>query len=159
MNTPLQKAAQAAIANSDEFYALYKRTVTSGCIPVCELKFVAAQKELRKALDAELQQAVEPVAWRWGILPDSPLMKRKGQKSGVYLENPKDIGIDVNGVKSLENYKWTPLYLHPPQPQATTSLPAEVLEAIRRSGHALVKTKFGYRLNFIGAATAQGEKP
>lgn len=108
--TPLQKAAQAVIDrwNSPSWK---DQPHTAEYI-----------EELRKALDAELQQAVEPVAWRWDILPDSPLMKRKGQKSGVYLENPKDIGIDVNGVKSLENYKWTPLYLHPPQPQAKTPL-------------------------------------
>ena len=106
MNTPLQKAAQALLNSWDS-----PRLFTD-----------SEFEELRKALDAELQQAVEPVAWRWDILPDSPLMKRKGQKSGVYLENPKDIGIDVNGVKSLENYKWTPLYLHPPQPQAKTPL-------------------------------------
>lgn len=45
------------------------------------------------------------------------------------------------------------------QPQATTSVPAEVLEAIRRSGHTLVKTKFGYRIIDAGTVTAQGEKP
>lgn len=67
--TPLQKAAQAAATYADEFYDLYKRTVTSGCIPLCELKFVAAQKELRKALDAEIAQAepnfreLNPTLW------------------------------------------------------------------------------------------------
>ena len=126
MTTPLQQAIQQAIH------------ILESADPLpCEIE---AANDLQEALNAELQQPVEPYAVFHGLVD-----------SGEH------------GAFNLDLLKMIPrgayLYLHPPQPQATTSLPAEVLEAIRRSGHALVKTKFGYRLNFIGAATAQGEKP
>ena len=59
--TPLQKSAKAAIEHADEFYALYKRTVTSDCIPLNELRFVAAHKDLLKALGSEIAQPIKPV--------------------------------------------------------------------------------------------------
>ena len=95
--------------------------------------------ELRKALDAEMAQAPPPAFW----------LNECGQLSATrgWAE------------RNSPGSKLTPLYMHPPQPQATTAVPAEVLEAIRRSGHALVKTQFGYRLIDAGTVAAQGEKP
>ena len=103
--------------------------------------------ELRKALDAEIAQAVEPYGW---MVKGVANEMRGSLDKEIQEQKAGHIGGDCHAY---------PVYLHPPQPQATTPVPAEVLEAIRRSGHALVKTQFGYRLNFIGAATAQGEKP
>ena len=128
MTTPLQKAAQALIERWDS-PAWKDQPHTANYIA-----------ELRKALDAEIAQAVEPVAVFNGLV-DS------GEHGAFNLDMLKMIP------------RGAPLYLHPPQPQATTAVPEGLLEAIRLSGHTLVKTKFGYRIIDAGTVTAQGEKP
>jgi len=77
-------------------------------------------------LEADIAQPVEPFAWAWEVLPDSPIQKRQGAKSGVYLNNPSELGIDINGKESTSNYKWTLLYKTPPEPAVN----AELLEAL-----------------------------
>ena len=154
MTTPLQKAAQALI-NRWDAPSWKDQSHTA--------EYIA---ELRKALDAEIaqtetvdrnlrvtEQSVEPFAWTGkgcGVM-NSATKNRM-------IEDAKHGGEFASAARVAKSHD-IPLYLHPPQPQATTAVPAEVLEAIRRSGHALVKTQFGYRLIDAGTVAAQGEKP
>ena len=95
MTTPLQKAAQALIERWDS--PAWKDQPHTA-------EYIA---ELRKALDAEIAQAVEPVAWGMRR-PVTPLVldiicpEEHARHEGEYTK---------------------PLYLHPPQPQATTAVP------------------------------------
>ena len=98
MNTPLQKAAQAMIDRWES--TDWKDTPHTA-------HYI---EELRKALDAELAQSVEPVAWVHQFAG-------KGTSVLSYTKTcagfpPRDDAIQI-----------TPLYLHPPQPQATTPVP------------------------------------
>ena len=90
MNTPLQQAAQAILARWDA-PASTQQILTGEHI----------YEQLRKALDAELAQSVEPCAVFHGLVD-----------SGEH------------GAFNLDLLKMIPrgayLYLHPPQPQATT---------------------------------------
>ena len=88
MKTPLQKAAQALIDKWTHSHPLKECAVL----------------ELREALDAEIAQSVEPVAW--------------------YEHNPDLDAWCLAYSKNPNQYiKSRPLYLHPPQPQATTAVP------------------------------------
>ena len=93
MNTPLQQAAQAVI-NQCEVEALWASYPWLG----------AKLAELRKALDAEITQSVEPYAVFQGLVD-----------SGEH------------GAFNLDLLKMIPrgayLYLHQPKPQATTPVP------------------------------------
>ena len=106
--------------------ALKLAVLQNGC------DMIMTGEELRKcesaivALEADIAQPVEPVAWAWEVLPDSPIQKHRGAKSGVYLDNPSELGIDINGKESTSNYKWTLLYTTPPEPAVN----AELLEAL-----------------------------
>jgi len=81
MTTPLQKAAKALV---DQHLPTYLNQNVA---------------ELRKALDAEIAQAVEPVAY-W-----TP-------KGGQFCLPAKD------GKRPFAKV-WEPLYMHPPQPRVT----------------------------------------
>ena len=59
----------------------------------------------------------EPFAWAWEVNPESDFQKRKGGKSGVWLTNPADDGINIHSDQSILHYKWTLLYTKP-QPAA-----------------------------------------
>ena len=85
MNTPLQQAAQAVITRWNS-QAWKDQPHTAHYI-----------EELRKALDAELAQSVEPAAHRSKL------------ESGSYTYCLTD--------QFFDNAE--PVYLHPPQPQAT----------------------------------------
>jgi len=168
MTTPLQKAAKKIVD-------CWQSEMTSlQCLfPKIE--------ELRKALDAEIAQT-ETVdrnlrVTEQAVEPD--FYTACAEHNGGWIPLPGYSDETVHGVKSLiledarkEGWKGTiegrlfalgwqvmPLYLHPPHPQATTAVPDGLLEAIRLSGHTLVKTKFGYRIIDAGTVTAQGEKP
>ena len=106
--------------------------------------------ELRKALDAELQQAVEPYAVFQGLVD-----------SGEH------------GAFNLDLLKMIPrgayLYLHPPQQQATTPAVPELLEELENC-RDLLKIAFpdapvdscigvGIIKASAAIAAAQGEKP
>jgi len=121
--TPLQKAAQAVIERWDS-PAWKDQPHTANYIA-----------ELRKALDAELQQAVEPVAW--------------------YEHNPcLDAWFLAYSKNHNKNIKSRPLYLHPPQPQATTAV---LRECWYESNELKVCRKCGQLHD--KAIAAQGEKP
>ena len=80
MTTPLQQAAQAVIDH---------------CYEYNPHELPALHLELRKALDSELAQSVEPFAWK-EFTPDG---------SKWFLAYGKNL-----------RAKQEPLYLHPPQP-------------------------------------------
>ena len=133
MTTPLQQAAQAMIDRWES--TDWKDTPHTA-------HYVA---ELRKALDAELAQSVEPYAVFHGLVD-----------SGEH------------GAFNLDLLKMIPrgayLYLHPPQPQATT--PAVLKRLSDEAKRGLVgawfsedwaqKAAYGMLDDF---ETAQGEKP
>ena len=136
MTTPLQKAAKALI-NRWDLPAWKDQPHTA--------EYIA---ELRKALDAEITQSVEPYAVFQGLVD-----------SGEH------------GAFNLDLLKMIPrgayLYLHPPQPQATTPVP-ELLEELENC-RDLLKTAFpdapvdscigvGIIKASAAIAAAQGEK-
>ena len=142
MTTPLQKAAQAMIDRWDS---------TDWKDQPHTAHYIA---ELRKALDAELAQSVEPYAVFHGLVD-----------SGEH------------GAFNLDLLKMIPrgayLYLRPPQPQATTPAvpegyvlvpieptPAMCAEGLEDEG-VTVKDGFRYAYALYTAMikTAQGEKP
>jgi len=105
--TPLQQAAKNIILRWDS--PLWKDVA-----PTAEYV-----NELRKALDAELQQAVEPMFW----------VRMVGSDGGY--EGPiHNAGIER--VRKLSG-AWAPLYLHPPQPQATTPVSDGLIEILREA--------------------------
>lgn len=144
MNTPLQKAAQAMIDRWDS--TDWKDTPHTA-------HYIA---ELRKTLDAELAQSVEPVAWA---------MRRA---DGLVLDV-----ICPDEHESHEGEYTMPLYLHPPQPQATTPVvpegyvlvpveptPAMCAEGLEDEGLTIKDGfKYAYALYTCMIKTAQGEKP
>jgi len=94
--------------------------------------FLAMREErdaLNEAIKREEAQSVEPYAWVWEVLPGSPFMKRKGNKSGVYLQNPATHGIDITCQQSVDNYKWTQLFTR--QAPATTGDRAALIHRLR----------------------------
>ena len=142
MTTPLQKAAQAVIARWDS--PAWKDQPHTGVYI----------EELRKALDAELAQSVEPYAVFQGLVD-----------SGEH------------GAFNLDLLKMIPrgayLYLHPPQQQATTPVvpegyvlvpveptPAMCAEGLEDEGLTIKDGfKYAYALYTCMVKTAQGEKP
>ena len=138
MNTHLQQAAQAVI-NQCEVEALWASYPWLG----------AKLAELRKALDAELAQSVEPVAY--GDFANDG--KIRIWTRFATCENIKDL---------------KPLYLHPPQPQATTPavpdgyvlVPIEptplMLDALQ---HSLERIDSDRQIYQAMVKAAQGEKP
>jgi len=138
--TPLQKAAQAVIDRWDS--PAWKDQPHTA-------EYIA---ELRRALDAEIAQAVEPVATVQCI---------HGVTIG-YLDVMQPVG--------------TPLYLHPPQPQATTAVPdgyvlvpKETLIGMKDRVNTLATLSLKAERYSVGIsikqtiadilAAAQGEKP
>ena len=99
MTTPLQQAAQSLIERWD------------GPIPMPTGTLIA---ELRKALDAELAQSVEPVAW--------VKLNDDGRTGALFHQN--------EGWKDASEL--VPLYLHPPQPQATTAVVTGLLKSFQK---------------------------
>lgn len=123
MTTPLQKAAQAVIDRWDS-PSWKDQPHTAEYI-----------NELRKALDAEIAQSVEPVAVFNGLV-DS------GEHGAFNLDMLKMIPRGAH------------LYLHPPQPQATTAV---LHECWYESNELKVCRKCGQLHD--KAIAAQGEKP
>lgn len=68
------------------------------------------EEDLRTALLAGAAGGGEPVAWKWEVLPGTEQYKRKGNKEGVYLEDPASLGIPMEH----PSYRWTKLYDHSP---------------------------------------------
>ena len=68
-------------------------------------------------LQAALAEPSEPVAWMWRVKPDSTIMKNKGKKCGVYFEDPKTIGIDIDSEAQKQNYEWSLLCTYQPSNQ------------------------------------------
>ena len=147
MNTPLQQAAQAMIDRWES--PDWKDTPHTA-------HYVA---ELRKALDAEIAQSVEPVAWA---------MRRA---DGLVLDV-----ICPDEHESHEGEYKMPLYLHPPQPQATTPaapegyvlVSEETLLSIKGRVNTLATLSLKAERYSVGIAikqtiadilAAQGEKP
>ena len=127
MNTPLQQAAQELIDRWDSPMWRYQQATTD----------VIA--ELRKALDAEITQSVEPYAVFQGLVD-----------SGEH------------GAFNLDLLKMIPrgayLYLHPPQPQATTPAVPTLKEALAQQGIKL-RTEFEPKKRDSELATEQiGER-
>ena len=149
MNTPLQQAAQAMIDRWDS--TDWKDTPHTA-------HYVA---ELRKALDAEMAQSVEPVAWTTRRFDD--IMSRERYAEHKRLDTYTHRSGDFD----------TPLYLHPPQPQATTPAvpegyvlvpveptPAMCAEGLEDEGLTIKDGfKYAYALYTCMVKTAQGEKP
>ena len=145
MTTPLQQAAQALIDRWES--TDWKDTPHTA-------HYVA---ELRKALDAELAQSVEPVAWTLTKTIDA---RETTTTAYLWFVNPI-------------NTSWTPLYLHPPQPQATTLVvpegyalvpieptPAMCAEGLEDEGVTIKDGwRYAYALYTSMVKAAQGEKP
>lgn len=157
MTTPLQQAAQAMIARWDS--TDWKDTPHTA-------HYIA---ELRKALDAELAQSVNPNAW----------MRHDSFKA--MTDDEKAAWIESGNAEVVEEYT-IPLYLHPPQPQATTpageiseSVIDEFLEDYEMIGEsedglegcyvpdendkALIKDAVFGLLEHVSNLAAQGDKP
>lgn len=114
MTTPLQKAAQAMIDRWDS-PAWKDQPHTAEYV-----------NELRKALDAELQQAVGPVLWITEL--DDPIICKTEFETATFCE---------------DDQRPIPVYLHPPQQAAVTSGEREVLlHAL--SGHIGWANTVGY---------------
>ena len=145
MTTPLQQAAQELIDRWDSPMWRYQQATTD----------VIA--ELRKALDAELAQSVEPVAY--GDFANGGNIRIWTRLANC--ENIKDL---------------KPLYLHPPQPQATTPVPdgyvlvpKETLIGMKGRVNTLATLSLKAERYSVGIsikqtiadilAAAQGEKP
>ena len=143
MITPLQKAAQKALHQMKMENWNWASTASTN-------EKRSAHSELQKALDAEIAQAVEPFAW-FGA--DGVLHRDKPHEA--YGPDPR------------------PLYLHPPQPQATTAVPEgyvlvpiestdeELANGVRAmrlfvTKNSLIDFSLGYKAML---AAAQGEKP
>ena len=142
MKTHLQQAAKALLtsATEEEWYAGYAG--------------------LRKALDAELAQSVEPDAW----------MRHDSFKA--MTDDEKAAWIESGNAEVVEEYT-KPLFLHPPQPQATTPVvpegyvlvpveptPAMCAEGLEDEGLTIKDgLKYAYALYTAMIKTAQGEKP
>ena len=90
MTTPLQKAAKAVITDWDN-----------------SIYLEGAIAELRKALDAEIAQSVEPLAW----------IERDMRCDDF---DPDSVTC-LRPVIAADGWEWLPLYLHPTQPQASMS--------------------------------------
>lgn len=99
----------------------------------------------------------EPVAWMWEVLKESPIMKRKGEKRGVYFENPADIGIDIYSAEQVKNYRWTPLCTAPqPAKQPLTDEEIDALWAKQQTKP--FKTHSEDRMAFASAVIAAYER-
>ena len=97
--TPLQKAAQAVIDRWDS-PAWKDQPHTAEYI-----------EELRKALDAEIVQSVEPVAW-------VRFARKKPTVTSLSFFS------DLTPLQKAHGFVSTPLcHCHPPQPQAKTAVP------------------------------------
>jgi len=143
--TPLQKAAQAVIDrwNSPSWK---DQPHTAEYI-----------NELRKALEAEIAQAVEPLAW----------IERDMQCDDF---DPDSVTC-LRPVIAADGWEWAPLYLHPPQPQATTAVPCGLIEILYEASKFIEavnqglepKTRYPMADELHGYAAmlkaAQGEKP
>ena len=151
--TPLQKAAQAVI---DRWESPDWKDAPHTA------HYVA---ELRKALDAELAQSVEPVAWMYEMARylDGDIRGRNWQPH-ISKHNPKMPWM----VRDLR-----PLYLHPPQPQATTPVSTCGLDTdtLRDMAGAAFEEAMAFgistdsferlarHVNKAATKAAQGEKP
>jgi len=150
VTTALQKAAQAVIDRWDS--PSWKDQQHTA-------EYIA---ELRKALDAEIAQAVEPDAW----------LRHDGFKA--MTDDEKASWIESGNSEVVEEYT-KPLYLHPPQPQATTPVPeGYVLVPIEPTDAMCEAAWDGEGVDYVGEhkrihradlayirmlAAAQGEKP
>ena len=103
MTTPLQKAAKVVIDRWDA-PSWKDQPHTAEYI-----------NELRKALDAEIAQAAEPVAFMRPSI--------EGYDSS-YRDANVVVMSKASGATHWDESGWVPLYLHPPQPQATTAVPS-----------------------------------
>jgi len=153
MNTPLQKAAQAAI-DILEF----------GDPLPCERE---AADDLQKALDAEIAQAVEPYTTCLSNCETCEYSAINPVTDGsvhCYMFRSEPIGVCAS---------WTPIEVAPPQPQATTAVPEgyvlvpieptdeELANGVRAmrlfvTKNSLIDFSLGYKAMI---AAAQGEKP
>ena len=144
VTTPLQKAAQAVLKDWDNSTYLEESIA-----------------ELRKALDAEIAQSVEPVAW-------VRFARKKPTVTSLSFFS------DLTPLQKAHGFVSTPLcHCHPPQPQATTPVPeGYVLVPIEPTGEELTKgvhamrlfatqdSLIDFRLGYKAMlAAAQGEKP
>jgi len=104
--TPLQKAAQSVIDRWDS--PAWKDQPHTA-------EYIA---ELRKALDAEIAQSVEPVAW----------IERDMQCDDF---DPDSVTCSNQEI-SADGWEWVPLYLHPPQTQAMPPVPSSFQDEVVR---------------------------
>ena len=145
MTTPLQQAAQAILDYWDAPASLAQL-----------LNSEHIYEKLRKVLDAELAQSVEPAAWAVysGVLDM--------RKHSVWNKR----GDAEEAASTIKSYTETrPLYLHPPQPQATTPSIRQHCRECANWAKAVADTKEWADGVKIGReiikklAAAQGEKP
>lgn len=90
----------------------------------------AVWNKLEGEISTSLQASaatVEPVAWKWEVLPGTEHYKRKGNKEGVYLEDPATLGIPMNH----PSYRWTKLYTAPPLPAQVQAAETGIAEKLR----------------------------
>ena len=149
MNTPLQQAAQELIDRWDSPMWRYQQATTD----------VIA--ELRKALTAEIAQSAEPAAWA--------MCRADGLVLDVICPDEHE------SYESYEGFYTTPLYLHPPQPQATYSDSTPLLhvgnssfedwfqerDRAGKSDKQLAREAYAAGMGdpLVTYAAAQGEKP
>lgn len=102
-----------AVDAAKKFYELYNRTVVSGCIPVEQLRFVAALKFFESMLNAAPQPDVQPVAWF--------------VEGSTYHSHEVALKMNGNVQRGI-----LPLYTHPPAADVR-----ELVEALRLTIEAI----------------------